>query len=98
MKKTIFALLTLLAFTGCEKVSNTAKNIQSDWIGLDRKVEIYACMSGELIKSYRGSIRMNPEDASGTSLLINGKKLHTNMCYVITEIGIEEKSLIQSKQ
>lgn len=81
---------TLVTLTGCEKVSNSAKNIQSDWIGLDRKVELYSCMTGQLIKSYQGSIRLNPEDQYGVSLLVNGKKLHTNLCYVITEIGIKE--------
>ncbi|BBP43483.1 hypothetical protein [Thiosulfativibrio zosterae] len=93
MKKFILMssfLTLLLSLQGCEKVSNSAKNIQSDWIGLDRKVELYSCMTGQLIKSYQGSIRLNPEDQYGTSLLINGKKLHTNLCYVISEIGIKE--------
>lgn len=86
----LWAVLLIAGLSGCEKVSNSAKNIQSDWIGLDRKVELYSCMTGKLIKSYQGSIRLNPEDQHGTSLLVNGKKLHTNMCYVITEIGIKE--------
>lgn len=84
---------SLFSLSGCEKVSNSAKNIQSDWIGLDRTVELYACMTGKLIKSYQGSIRLNPEDTHGTSLLVNGKKLHTNLCYVISEIGIKENAI-----
>lgn len=79
--------------SGCEKVTNSAKNIQSDWIGLDRTVEVYSCMSGKLLKVYKGDIRLNPEDNYGASLLVNGKKLHTNMCYIISEKGIKEEPL-----
>jgi len=82
--------ILLASLTGCEKVSNSAKNLQSDWIGLDRKVELYACMTGKLVKSYQGTVRVNTEDKAGTSLLINGKKLHTNLCYVISEVGLKE--------
>ena len=94
--KAVFALLFVLgltALTGCEKVANTAKNLQSDWVGLDRKVELYSCMTGKLVKSYKGDVRINPEDTKGTSLLINGKKLHTNLCYVIAELGVKEEVL-----
>lgn len=93
----VAALVVTGLLSGCEKVSNTAKNIQSDWIGLDRTVEIYSCMSGELLKVYKGSIRLNPEDALGTSLLINGKKVHTNLCYIISEDGVTEESLSNYK-
>lgn len=97
MKLFGFLLLSvaILLSVGCEKVSNTAKNIQSDWVGLDRKVEIYSCYSGKLIKVIQGSVRLNHDDkfAGGASLLVNGKKLHTNMCFVIKEIGIKEEAL-----
>jgi len=83
----------LAAISGCEKVTNSAKNIQSDWIGLDRTVEVYSCMSGKLLKVYKGDIRINPEDQYGASLLVNGKKLHTNLCYIIAEKGIKEEPL-----
>lgn len=87
-----------VSLTGCEKLSNSAKNLQSDWVGLDRKIEIYACRSGELIKRYQGSVRINPDDQlnEGTSFLVDGKKLHTNMCYVVTELGVSEQSLSDS--
>ena len=91
----LIAGLTVVGFSGCEKVTNSAKNIQSDWIGLDRTVEIYSCMSGQLLKVYRGDIRLNPEDNYGASLLVNGKKLHTNLCYIISEKGIKEELLTQ---
>lgn len=81
---------SLAGMTGCEKVANSAKNIQSDWVGLDRRIELYSCMSGELLKVYEGDVRLNPEDMQGTSLLVDGKKLHTNLCYVIEEKGIKE--------
>jgi len=94
MKKRLLALtlLTLLATLGCEKVSNSAKNIQSDWVGLDRKIEIYSCHTGQLLKTYLGSVRLNPDDkiAGSTSFLVDGKKLHTNLCYVVSEIGLKE--------
>ncbi|WP_130537499.1 hypothetical protein [Thiomicrorhabdus indica] len=98
MKKSIWSVsivATVLAssvigLTGCEKVANSAKNIQSDWMGLDRRVELYSCMSGELLKVYEGDVRLNPEDIQGTSLLVDGKKLHTNLCYIIEEKGIKE--------
>lgn len=86
-------LLTAIAITGCEKVANSAKNIQSDWVGLERKVEIYSCMTGELIRVYQGDVRLNPEDVHGTSLLVDGKKVHTNLCYIISEIGTKEEKL-----
>lgn len=86
----------MVLISGCEKVTNSAKNIQSDWIGLDRTVEVYSCMSGKLLKVYKGDIRLNPEDNYGASLLVNGKKLHTNMCYIIAEKGIKEEPLQES--
>lgn len=89
----ILAVVALGLSAGCEKVANSAKNIQSDWVGLDRKVELYSCMTGKLIKEYRGDVRINPEDHKGTSLLVDGKKLHTNLCYVISEIGLKEEPI-----
>ncbi|SIN73684.1 hypothetical protein SAMN05443662_0383 [Sulfurivirga caldicuralii] len=87
-------LALAIALSGCEKISNQAKNIQSDWVGLKRVVEIRACMTGELVKVYEGVVRLNPEDQYGASLLIDGKKLHTNMCYIIREKGIKEQPLV----
>ncbi len=89
----ILILPLLFGLSGCEKVANSAKNIQSDWVGLDRNVELYSCMSGKLIKKYQGDVRLNPEDVHGTSLLIDGKKLHTNLCFVISEIGVKEEAV-----
>ena len=88
-----FVMVSGIQLSGCEKVANSAKNIQSDWVGLDRRVELYSCMSGQLLKVYEGDVRLNPEDQQGTSLLVNGKKLHTNLCYVIQEKGIKEMPL-----
>jgi hypothetical protein len=85
----------ILGGSGCEKVTNSAKNLQSDWIGLDRTVEIYSCQTGKLLKVYKGDIRLNPEDNYGTSLLVNGKKLHTNLCYIIAEKGVKEEPIAQ---
>lgn len=95
MKKLLLIPLLLFVLSGCEKVSNTAKNIQSDWVGLDRKIEIYSCHTGKLIKVIQGSVRLNHDDhfAGGASILVNGKKLHTNMCFVIKEIGIKEEAV-----
>lgn len=81
--------LTMFGVSACEKISNKAKNLQSDWVGLERRVELYSCMTGERIKVYQGDVRINPED-SGTSLLVDGKKLHTNLCYVIEEVGMQQ--------
>ena len=89
----VSAVSILSLTSGCEKVANSAKNIQSDWVGLDRKVELYSCMTGKLIKEYRGDVRMNPEDYHDTSLLVDGKKVHTNLCYVISEIGVKEEQI-----
>ncbi|BBP45755.1 hypothetical protein THMIRHAS_11280 [Thiosulfatimonas sediminis] len=86
---------SFLGLSGCDKVANTAKNIQSDWVGLDRKVEIYSCMSGKLLRVYEGDVRLNPEDALGLSLLVDGKKVNTNMCYIISERGAKEQILAQ---
>ncbi len=90
-----FALTILLSFSACEKVSNGAKSLQSDWIGLDRTVEIYSCLSGKLIKVFKGNIRLNQDDhfAQSASFLINGKKMNTNMCFIVKEIGIKEEAL-----
>lgn len=77
--------------SGCDKVANSAKNLQSDWMGLERNVELYSCMTGKLLKVYQGDVRINPEDTQGTSLLINGKKVNTNLCFIITEVGIKEE-------
>ncbi|QKI89364.1 hypothetical protein [Thiomicrorhabdus xiamenensis] len=102
MKKTFakLLLLTSLAATpfiigGCDKVANSAKNLQSDWVGLDRRIEIYSCMSGKLLKVFEGDVRINPEDTLGTSLLVDGKKVNTNMCYIITEKGTKAQILPQ---
>ncbi len=98
LKKTVCILgviVTIPLFSACDKVANSAKNIQSDWVGLERKVELYSCMTGKLIKVYQGDVRMNPEDAMGTSLLIDGKKLQTNLCFVIAEIGVKEEVVLK---
>ncbi|WP_294948054.1 hypothetical protein [Sulfurivirga sp.] len=89
----LLAAIALLALTGCEKVTNQAKNLQSDWVGLKRVVEIRSCFDGKLIKRYEGVVRLNPEDQYGASLLIDGKKLHTNMCYIIREQGLREQPI-----
>ena len=99
LKKTLLvtgAMLTVLLFSACDKVANSAKNLQSDWVGLDRKIELYSCMTGKVIKVYKGDVRVNPEDVMGTSLLVNGKKLQTNLCYVIAEVGIKEEVILES--
>lgn len=88
-------VIAVVGLSGCDKVANTAKNIQSDWVGLDRKVEIYSCMTGKLLKVYEGDVRLNPEDQLGLSLLIDGKKINTNMCYIISERGSKEQILAQ---
>lgn len=95
-KVTLLLSLVLAAvfLTGCDKVANSAKNLQSDWVGLDRKIELYSCMTGKLIKVYKGDVRINPEDTMGTSLLVDGKKLHTNLCYVIAEVGVKEEVVL----
>ncbi len=43
----------------------------------------------------KGSIRLNQDDkfSEGASFLVNGKKMRTNMCFVIKEIGIKEEVL-----
>lgn len=91
----LLPLATVFGLSGCDKVANTAKNLQSDWVGLDRKVEIYSCMTGKLLKVYEGDVRLNPEDQLGLSLLIDGKKINTNMCYIISERGSKEQILAQ---
>ena len=93
----VLGLVTMvLFFSACDKVANSAKNLQSDWTGLDRKVELYSCMTGKLIKVYQGDVRVNPEDVMGTSLLIDGKKLQTNLCFVIAEVGVKEEVLLNN--
>ena len=92
----ISALFAVVTLSGCEKVANSAKNIQSDWVGLDRTVELYSCMTGQLIKVYRGDVRINVEDVNGTSLLVDGKKVHTNLCYVIAEVGTKEEKILKT--
>ncbi|WP_019556537.1 hypothetical protein [Thiomicrorhabdus arctica] len=96
MQKIMWVSLSLLLstsfLTGCDKVANSAKNLQSDWVGLERTVELYSCMTGKLIKVYQGDVRINPEDSDGTSILIDGKKVHTNLCFVIAEIGVKEEA------
>ncbi|WP_319379843.1 hypothetical protein [Thiomicrorhabdus sp.] len=94
----LFFMPLSFGLTGCEKVANSAKNLQSDWVGLNRTVELYSCMTGKLIKVYEGDVRLNPEDIHGTSLLIDGKKVHTNLCFVIAEKGIKEEPLPLSNQ
>ncbi len=89
----LIGVFFITGLTGCEKVANSAKNFQSDWVGLERTVELYSCMTGKLIKKYQGDVRLNPEDFSGTSLLVNGKKVHTNLCFVIAEIGTKEEAV-----
>ncbi|BCN93555.1 hypothetical protein THMIRHAM_13400 [Thiomicrorhabdus immobilis] len=90
----LLGLTAMFSLTGCEKVANSAKNIQSDWVGLNRTVELYSCMTGKLVKVYRGDVRLNPEDVHGTSLLIDGKKVHTNLCFVIAEVGTKEEPIV----
>ncbi len=97
MKLVVLAIIAtaVLFSSGCEKISNSAKNIQSDWVGLDRTIEIYSCHTGKLIKVITGSVRLNHEDkfGHGASFLVDGKKMHTNMCFIMKEVGIKEEGL-----
>lgn len=90
------ALMAIPFLTGCEKVANSAKNLQSDWMGLERQIEVFSCLSGNLMKTYIGDVRINEEDQSinGTSLLIDGKKINfsQHVCYIIEEVGIKQKN------
>ena len=91
----LLPITVFVGLSGCDKVANSAKNLQSDWVGLDRKVEIYSCMSGKLLKVYDGDVRLNEDDKLGLSLLVDGKKVNTNMCYIISEKGSKEQILAQ---
>lgn len=96
----LFAAAAVIGLSGCEKITNSSKNIASDWIGLDRTITYYGCLTGKEIRSYSGDVRINEEDGS---LLVDGKKLNhsSRSCFIMHEKGLlsdEEKAALPKKK
>jgi len=95
MKKLIALFLfspLIMTMVGCEKLSNSAKNLESDFLGLDREIEVYGCLNGKSIRTYEGDVRYNEEDGS---ILLDGHKLNLSptACWIMQEQGIKPTSV-----
>ena len=64
----ILAVLCLLPFTGCAGCRNDWKHLQSDFVGLKRRVTMYAA-DGSVIKEWE--IQAKVEDNGGTCYFID---------------------------
>ena len=68
MKKKLLSFficsVLVLPLVGCQSLERDIKDIESDWTGLDRMVEVYD-YSGNLIKTYEGKIDIEDSETGG---------------------------------
>jgi len=87
MKRVFYIVVAIfLAFCvfGCtDKMEKTFKDIQSDMVGLNRKITLYAD-NGSVIRVWEGKFRIERKGSS-IYFINNGKSVVINGTYIIEE-------------
>lgn len=79
---------SLLSLTGCNALSMSMKNLQSNYGNLPRTISVYD-INGKLIKEYSGNVYISDASADGWEILKDGKKINI-LCKTGTIIAEEE--------
>ena len=83
MKKVLAIVALSLLLTGCAEFEQSIKHTQSDLVGLDRVVTLYAD-DGGVIKQWKG--RMRIEDMGGSiSFVVDGKTVKIAGTFTVEE-------------
>ncbi len=66
-------------------IKHKLRGLEADIVGLNRVVYLYTPFSIKPVKVYTGNIRFERRQDGSISLIVNGKKVDTNLYYVIEE-------------
>ncbi len=77
--------LLLLMLINSPVVQHKVRGITADIVGLNRVVYLYTPFSTKPVKVYSGNIRFERRQDGSISLIVNGKKVDTNLYYIIEE-------------
>lgn len=91
IKIVVLALMVAALFlTSCESTERKIKDIQSSWVGLNRKVVVYS-YGGQVIGEWSGKIDISSSSIDGTARILfetpNGKRV---AIYNATVIAVEK--------
>lgn len=77
-------LLVAVLLSGCAAAENEMKHMKSDWVGLNRKIVLYAS-DGSILREWETTAKV--EDKGGTCYFINaeGKAVTISGTFVIEE-------------
>jgi len=82
MKKIVFMLAIIFMLSGCEKISKRAKHIQSDLIGLNRRVTLFSD-DGSVIKTWEGRFRLELIGSTASWIGENNKEVKISGTFII---------------
>ena len=83
--KRAFLVISVCLLCSCGTCDNFAKDMDSEFGGLDRRVTLYAA-DGSSIGVWEGDIYVEEEETDGLSFLLNGERVIINGTYLIEEI------------
>lgn len=86
MKRILFVLILVIMTMGCsESMKRYGKNIQSNYGGLNRVVNVYS-YDGKLLRSYSGMVDVRDDRGKNTILFdLNGKRIIISNAITIIE-------------
>ena len=85
MKKIIFILTILFMFSSCERISKRAKHIQSDLVGLNRRVTLFSD-NGNIIKVWEGKFRLELVGSTASWIDADNKEVKISGTFIIEEL------------
>ena len=80
----LFAIIVILV-SNFQVIKHRIRGFKADIVGLNRVVYLYTPFSTKPVKVYKGNIRFERRPDGSISLIVNGKKVDTNLYYVIEE-------------
>lgn len=80
------ALLAVIisALCGCTRIEQTRKQLQGEFTGIPRRIELYS-FNGEKLKEYQGNQTLIDFKENNTIILVDGKRVIATNVIVISE-------------
>jgi len=78
-------IIILISVFNFPIIKHKIRGLEADIMGLNRVVYLYTPFSTKPVKVYKGDIRFERRPDGSISLIVNGKKVDTNLYYVIEE-------------
>ena len=69
----VVGIILMLSIASCSKMERKLKDTQSEWVGLNRRIEVYGCASNKPIKVYEGKTDVSFKD-NRILFELNGKR------------------------